>query len=54
MLASMLVMGVREPRPLLGTAFGVAVCCYLMFIALLDTNFPHGPIEKMLAPLFGG
>jgi hypothetical protein len=54
MLASMLVMGVREPKPLLGTALGVAVCCYLMFIALLDTNFPHGPVEKMLAPLFGG
>jgi hypothetical protein len=54
MLASMLVMGVREPKPLIGTALGVAVCCYLMFIALLDTNFPHGPVEKMLAPLFGG
>lgn len=54
MVASMLVMGVREPRPLVGTALGVAVCCYLMFIALLDTNFPHGPVETLLAPLFGG
>lgn len=54
MVASMLVMGVREPRPLIGTALGVAVCCYLMFIALLDTNFPRGPIEALLAPLFGG
>jgi len=54
MLASMLVMGVREPKPLLGTALGVAVCCYLMFIALLDTNFPRGPVETLLAPLFGG
>lgn len=54
MVASMLVMGVREPRPLLGTALGVAASCYLMFIALLDTNFPHGPVEKLLAPLFGG
>ncbi len=54
MLASMLVMGVREPKPLIGTALGVAVCCYLMFIALLDTNFPRGPVEILLAPLFGG
>jgi hypothetical protein len=54
MLVSMLVMGVREPKSLLGTAFGVAACCYLMFIALLDSNFPHGPIEALLAPLFGG
>jgi hypothetical protein len=53
-VASMLVMGVREPRPLIGTALGVAVSCYLMFIALLDTNFPRGPIEAALAPLFGG
>lgn len=54
MLASMLVMGVREPKPLLGTAFGVAMACYLMFIALLDSNFPRGPVESLLAPLFGG
>jgi hypothetical protein len=54
MLASMLVMGVREPKPLLGTALGVAAACYLMFIALLDTNFPRGPVESLLAPLFGG
>lgn len=54
MIGTMLVMGVREIKPLIGTAFGVAVCCYLMFIALLDTNFPHGPVEKLLAPLFGG
>ncbi|MBM3538296.1 MAG: tripartite tricarboxylate transporter TctB family protein [Alphaproteobacteria bacterium] len=54
MLASMLVMGVREPKPLIGTALGVAAACYLMFIALLDTNFPRGPVEALLAPLFGG
>lgn len=54
MIASMLVMGVRELKPLIGTALGVAICCYLMFIALLDTNFPHGPVETLLAPLFGG
>lgn len=54
MVASMLVMGVREPKPLLGTALGVAVCCYLMFIALLDTNFPHGPVENLLSLVIGG
>jgi hypothetical protein len=54
MIASMLVMGVREPKPLIGTALGVSVCCYLMFIALLDSNFPRGPVEDLLAPLFGG
>ena len=54
MLASMLVMGVREPKSLIGTALGVAIACYLMFIALLDTNFPRGPVENLFAPLFGG
>jgi hypothetical protein len=53
MLASMLGRGVREPKPLIGTATGVAVCCYLMFIALLDTNFPHGPVEALLSLVFG-
>ena len=54
MLGAMLVMGVREAKALVGTAFGTAVCCYLMFIALLDSNFPHGPVENLFAPLFGG
>lgn len=54
MIGSMLVMGVREPKALVGTALGAAAACYLMFIALLDTNFPRGPVEDLLAPIFGG
>jgi ABC-type Fe3+ transport system permease subunit len=54
MVASMLVMGVREPKTLIGTALGVAVCGYLMFIALLDSNFPHGLVEDLITRLTGG
>ncbi len=54
MLGAMLVMGVRDRGPLIGTAFGVAIVCYLLFIALLDTNFPRGPFESLLPSVFGG
>jgi hypothetical protein len=54
MVGSMLVMGVRDVKSLLGTAGGVALACYLMFIALLDSNFPHGPIENLLSLVVGG
>ncbi len=53
MVAAMLVMGVRDIKSMLGTAFGVAAACYLMFIALLDSNFPHGPLENLLSIVIG-
>ncbi len=54
MVGAMLVMGVRDLRPLLGTAVGVAISCYLLFIALLDTSFPRGPFENLITTVLGG
>jgi hypothetical protein len=51
MAASLWVMGVRKPRQLIIISVAVAVSAYLLFIALLDSSFPHGPIENLVAYL---
>jgi hypothetical protein len=53
MCATMLVLGVRKPLPLLATALAVAAGGYVGFIAILNTRFPHGPVENLLARLIG-
>ena len=52
MLAALYVMGVRKLSTLLWVSSGVAAAAYLLFIATLDSAFPHGPIERLLAALF--
>jgi hypothetical protein len=49
MAAALWIMGVRRLPVLLGIASGVAAAAYLLFIAVLDAGFPHGPIEKLLS-----
>jgi hypothetical protein len=51
MMAGMLLMGVRRPLPLVLVSAGTAAAAYLMFIAVLDSGFPHGPIEDLIASL---
>jgi len=34
------------------TAAIVSIAAYLLFIALLNSRMPHGPVEKLLAQLF--
>jgi hypothetical protein len=53
MCATMLVLGVRKPLVLLGTALAVAAGGYVGFIAILNTRFPHGPVENLLARFIG-
>ncbi|MHB9096440.1 MAG: tripartite tricarboxylate transporter TctB family protein [Syntrophales bacterium] len=53
MCATMLVLGVRKPLPLLATALTVAAGAYVGFIAILNTRFPHGPVETILARILG-
>lgn len=50
--ASMLILGIREPRSILATALSMAAGGYVLFIAVLDTRFPHGPVEYILARIF--
>ena len=52
MLAALRVMGVRKLSTLLWVSSGVAAAAYLLFIATLESAFPHGPIERLLAALF--
>lgn len=49
MLASLWAMGVRRPKVLIGISVVVAASAYVLFIATLDSAFPHGPIENLIA-----
>jgi hypothetical protein len=49
MLAALWVSGVRRPAALALVPLGVAASAYLLFIFVLDSEFPHGPIERLLS-----
>lgn len=51
MIASLLVMGIRRRSTLLWLPVGIAAVVYVMFIAILESDFPRGPIERLLAAL---
>jgi hypothetical protein len=51
MAASLYVMGVRKRAHLFWVSFAVAAAAYLMFVAALDSDIPHGPVEKLIAAL---
>jgi len=50
--ALMAVLGAGSWRRILATSGIVAATAYLLFIALLDSRLPRGPIEKLLAATF--
>ena len=52
MMAALYLMGVRKPVPLLGTSFGAAAAAYALFFVALDSDFPRGPVEHLIASLF--
>lgn len=49
MAVSLGIMGVRKPLRVFLISLAVAASAYLLFIAALNSNFPHGPIEHLLA-----
>jgi hypothetical protein len=49
MAASLSIMGVRKLSSVLWISFAVAAAAYLLFIAVLDSAFPRGVIEKLLS-----
>ena len=53
MLACMLILGVRDWRMLVGISFAVAATVYGLFILLLQSRLPRGPVEAALGSLFG-
>jgi hypothetical protein len=49
---AMFVLGVRSPAKLLAIPLVLSLTGYYLFIALLDTRFPPGPVEKLIETLF--
>jgi hypothetical protein len=49
LLAALWIMGVRSRRALILVPLAVAAAVYLLFIVLLQSDIPHGPIEKLLS-----
>jgi hypothetical protein len=49
MAAALVIMGVRRASTVMLISLAVAAAAYLLFIALLDSSFPHGPIEKLFS-----
>ena len=51
LLAQLWIIGVRRKKILFWLPTWTAASVYALFIAVLDSGFPHGPIENLLAPL---
>ena len=49
MFVALWIMGIRRIGVLTAIAGVVALSSYLLFIAALDSDFPHGPIENAIA-----
>ncbi len=54
MMAGMWILGVRDLRYLLGISFAVAASVYILFIVLLKSRLPSGPVESVLGSLLWG
>ncbi len=52
MVAALYLMGVRKRSQLVWPSLGVAACAYLMFVAFLGSDIPHGPVENLIAYFF--
>ena len=53
MAAALRAMGLKSTRKILLISFIVAASAWGLFIALLDTEMPHGPVEVVLSKLIG-
>jgi len=51
MAAQLWIIGVRRKKILFWLPTATAASVYALFIAVLDSGFPHGPVEDLLAPL---
>jgi hypothetical protein len=52
MALALYVMGVRNRSRLLLIPSIVSAIAYLMFVAALESQIPHGPVERLLAWIF--
>jgi prepilin signal peptidase PulO-like enzyme (type II secretory pathway) len=51
--AGLRLMGVRRRSRLFWIPFAVAASVYALFIGVLNSDFPHGPVENAIAALAG-
>jgi hypothetical protein len=49
--AALYLMGVRRRSRLVWVPLAVAASAYILFIAVLNSDFPHGPVEDALGAL---
>lgn len=49
MLLALLIMGVRKRATLIWLPLALAAAVFVLFIVVLESDFPHGPIEKLLS-----
>ena len=49
--AGLYLMGVRKRSHLIWTPLAVAASAYILFIAVLNSDFPHGPVENAVGAL---
>jgi hypothetical protein len=49
MLLALLIMGVRNRATLAWLPLALAAAVFVLFIVVLESDFPHGPIEKLLS-----
>jgi len=52
LFASLWILGVRSRRALVLVPLAVAACVYLLFVAALQSDIPHGPVEWLLGRFF--
>ena len=52
LFASLWLLGVRNRKALILVPLGVGAAVYLMFVAALQSDIPHGPVELMMTKLF--
>lgn len=48
LFASLWALGIRKRKQLVLVPLITAAAVYVLFIAILDTSFPHGPVENAL------
>jgi hypothetical protein len=53
LVACMMVLGVRSVKVLVGTAATTCTVVYVLLMYLLSSRLPQGPVEKLIAWLFG-
>jgi hypothetical protein len=54
MVVALWVMGVRSRKVIAAISIVTAAAAYLLFIAALDSSYPHGPVEKAVTAIVKG